>query len=416
MLAGNGSNELIEALLLVTVGAGTRVVIPEPTFTLYALLTGDPRAARSCGCGSAPTSSTTRSRSWPAPRGNEGAALTIVCSPNNPTGSLLEPAGVESLCRETRRPRGGRRGLPRVRGAVGGAPARAAREPGGAAHLLQGHGDGRVCASAICWPRPRLVREINKARLPYNLNFFSQVAALAALRRTDAIRDSVRRLRRLRDELMATLGALPGSRVHPSHANFFLLELHEADPKGGVRGALRAGRAGARRDGAIRGWSAACASVSAPRKRTTRSGRALRGRWRSRRREAGVKARRASGARRRSGEGGRTGRTGRVGRASSARRRETDIRSRLDLDGEGRSTHRHRRRLPRPHAHLPRHPRPLRPRRALQGRPARGRAPHGGGRGHRPRRGPPRRRSATRRASCASATPTCPSTRRCRAA
>ena len=40
ILAGNGSNELIEALLLVTVGPGTRVVIPEPTFTLYALLTG----------------------------------------------------------------------------------------------------------------------------------------------------------------------------------------------------------------------------------------------------------------------------------------------------------------------------------------------------------------------------------------
>src|SRR4029077_1369029 len=39
VLAGNGSNELIEALLLVTVGQGTRVVIPEPTFTLYALLT-----------------------------------------------------------------------------------------------------------------------------------------------------------------------------------------------------------------------------------------------------------------------------------------------------------------------------------------------------------------------------------------
>jgi hypothetical protein len=46
ILAGNGSNEAIEALLMVTVGAGTKVVIPEPTFTLYALMTtilgGDP--------------------------------------------------------------------------------------------------------------------------------------------------------------------------------------------------------------------------------------------------------------------------------------------------------------------------------------------------------------------------------------
>ena len=39
ILAGNGSNEAIEALLLVTVSPGTKVVIPEPTFTLYALMT-----------------------------------------------------------------------------------------------------------------------------------------------------------------------------------------------------------------------------------------------------------------------------------------------------------------------------------------------------------------------------------------
>src|SRR5215470_14094759 len=39
VLAGNGSNELIQASLVVTVGPGTPVVIPEPTFTLYALLT-----------------------------------------------------------------------------------------------------------------------------------------------------------------------------------------------------------------------------------------------------------------------------------------------------------------------------------------------------------------------------------------
>ena len=50
ILAGNGSNEAIEALLLVTVGPGTKVVIPEPTFTLYALMTtilgGEPVPSR----------------------------------------------------------------------------------------------------------------------------------------------------------------------------------------------------------------------------------------------------------------------------------------------------------------------------------------------------------------------------------
>src|SRR5690606_8433239 len=40
VLVGNGSNELIQALLATVVGPGVPVVVPEPTFTLYRLLTG----------------------------------------------------------------------------------------------------------------------------------------------------------------------------------------------------------------------------------------------------------------------------------------------------------------------------------------------------------------------------------------
>ena len=90
---------------------------------------------------------------------------------------------------------------------------------------------------------PRLVREIDKARLPYNLNFFSQMAALAAL---DAARDAapgvrVPALRGCATSSWRRCGAMPGVKVHPSRANFFLLELAGGRPEGGVRGALRRG-------------------------------------------------------------------------------------------------------------------------------------------------------------------------------
>jgi histidinol-phosphate aminotransferase len=39
IIAGNGSNELIQALLMVTVGPGTGVLISEPTFALYRQIT-----------------------------------------------------------------------------------------------------------------------------------------------------------------------------------------------------------------------------------------------------------------------------------------------------------------------------------------------------------------------------------------
>src|SRR4051812_4695439 len=38
ILVGNGSNELIQAALTVTLGPGRRIAIPQPTFTLYKLM------------------------------------------------------------------------------------------------------------------------------------------------------------------------------------------------------------------------------------------------------------------------------------------------------------------------------------------------------------------------------------------
>ena len=228
VLVGNGSNELIEALLLVTVGPGTRVVIPEPTFTLYALLTGilggeavRVRLEASLRYDASALVDAAR---------QAGASLTIVCSPNNPTGSVLSLPEVERLCRETE-------GLVVVDEAY--------HEFAGATvvPLLDRHPNLVVLrtfskAMALAGLRvgyllaaPALVREIDKARLPYNVNFFSEIAALLALRRRDVLAAAVTRLRRLRDGVMAELGSMPGFVVHPSHANFFLLELLEADPK-----------------------------------------------------------------------------------------------------------------------------------------------------------------------------------------
>ena len=228
VLVGNGSNELIEALLLVTVGPGTRVVIPEPTFTLYALLTGilggeavRVRLEASLRYDASALVDAAR---------RAGASLTIVCSPNNPTGSVMSLPEVERLCRETE-------GLVVVDEAY--------HEFAGATvvPLLDRHPNLVVLrtfskAMALAGLRvgyllaaPALVREIDKARLPYNVNFFSEIAALLALRRRDVLAAAVTRLRRLRDGVMAEVGSMPGIVVHPSHANFFLLELLEADPK-----------------------------------------------------------------------------------------------------------------------------------------------------------------------------------------
>jgi histidinol-phosphate aminotransferase len=256
ILAGNGSNEAIEALLLVTVGPGTKVVIPEPTFTLYALMTtilgGEPvrvpmssRGALIVRGASGSPGTHTPSFAYDVEALLESleesqASVTIVCSPNNPTGTSLAFADVERLCRasdslvvidEAYHEFSGETVVPLLE-----------RHPNlvvlrtfSKAMALAGLRVGYLLAS------PELVHEINKARLPYNVNFFSQMAAIAALEEREVLATSVRRLVAERQRLLARLADVPGVRAFRSDANFFLLECLSADPKAVFASMLRRG-------------------------------------------------------------------------------------------------------------------------------------------------------------------------------
>ncbi len=248
ILAGNGSNEMIEALLLVTVGGGTRVVIPEPTFTLYSLMTtilgGEPVCVPQVpalvnGAG-APLGLRYDVETLLEARRTSGATVTIVCSPNNPTGGSLALGEIERLCDD-----GG--GLVVIDEAYHEFAGESAvplldRHPNlvvlrtfSKAKALAGLRIGYLLAS------PALVREINKARLPYNINFFSQAAAIAALEEGEALAASVARIIAERERVLARLADLSGVRAWPSRANFFILELVSADPKAVFASLLRRG-------------------------------------------------------------------------------------------------------------------------------------------------------------------------------
>jgi histidinol-phosphate/aromatic aminotransferase/cobyric acid decarboxylase-like protein len=283
ILAGNGSNELIEALLLVTVGPGTKVVIPQPTFTLYALMTtilGGEAVSVPMRCEPPDATDDVRARGTlrslinpaahalapvPSPArptvaspavapafaydvealieaGRESrASVVVVCSPNNPTGTSLAPEDVERLCEasdalvvidEAYHEFSGRSAVPLLE-----------RHPNlvvlrtfSKAMALAGLRVGYLLAS------PELVREVNKARLPYNVNFLSQAAAIAAIDEYESVlAPAVRRLVAERERLLARLADVPGVRAFASDANFFLLECTAADPKAVFAALLRRG-------------------------------------------------------------------------------------------------------------------------------------------------------------------------------
>src|SRR5204863_8634545 len=84
IVAGNGSNELIQAVLMVTLGAGRRVLISEPTFALYRQI------ATILGAEVITVPLTAEFnydvRALTAQVQSANPEVTIICSPNNPTG------------------------------------------------------------------------------------------------------------------------------------------------------------------------------------------------------------------------------------------------------------------------------------------------------------------------------------------
>jgi len=222
VLVANGSNELIQALFSVVVGPGTRVVIPEPTFTLYRLMTR-------VGGGEVVSVPLTMGLSFDPDAiihaAREGdAAVIVLCSPNNPTGSALSRSEIERIHDETGSlilldqayvEFGGYDAIP----LLSGRPRMVILRTFSKAMAMAGLRAGYMLA------HPALVAEVNKGKLPYNVNFFTEAAAAEVLRARHLLAAQVEKIRTSRDHLLEGLRAIPGLRVFPSEANFVLFRV-----------------------------------------------------------------------------------------------------------------------------------------------------------------------------------------------
>ncbi|MEW6770416.1 MAG: histidinol-phosphate transaminase [Bacillota bacterium] len=218
ILAGNGSDELILTLLL-TFGTGGKVVITPPTFSMYGI------HARIAGA--APVEVPRLSnfdldlpaliREARAP----DTRMTVICSPNNPTGNSVNRADVEKLLAEAA-------GLVVLDEAyvefagesccdlVRRHPRLVVLRTFSKAFGLAGLRVGYLLAD------PAVVEALLKVKQPFNLNAFSQLAALTVLESLPVFRERVARIVADREELYRRLQNLSGVEVFPSRANFLL--------------------------------------------------------------------------------------------------------------------------------------------------------------------------------------------------
>ncbi len=176
-LLGNGSNDLLQLLFMSVLERGKTCVISQPTFTLYKILARGLGASveevpmtRDFGFDVDRIISAARSRS---------AEMVVLCSPNNPTGTLLGRDEVVSILEQTT-------------GLVVLDEAYVQFAPGSLVDLL-GKYDRLVVLQtfskamgaaglrfgyAFC--QPALAVNLNKLKLPYSINIFTLLAVDAA--------------------------------------------------------------------------------------------------------------------------------------------------------------------------------------------------------------------------------------------
>ncbi len=235
-LVGNGSNELLQLLLLATIEPGDAVVVAHPSFSLYAL------QAAALGARVIEISLRAQDGSFRFPIDQLAAAardanakLVLLGSPNNPTGTTLSASEVTELLQKTP-------------GLVG--IDEAYREFCGQdfAPLLRDHprlvvfrtfskalaGASLRCGSLFA--DAALCAELRKVQLPYNLSAQTCLVARALVKRPELVRARALEVQSERERVAAVLRSR-GCTVHPSGANFLLFEQAQR-PAGELHGAL----------------------------------------------------------------------------------------------------------------------------------------------------------------------------------
>jgi histidinol-phosphate aminotransferase len=220
ILVGNGSNELIQASLAVTLGPGRRLAVPQPTFTLYKLIATTLQADVEEVFLDAERLTFDVDKLLEAAR---TADVVAVCTPNNPTGNLLEREALVALLNNAK-------GLVLVDEAY--------HEFSGqtAFSLLADHRNLVVLrtfskAMAMAGLRfgymmthPEIAREVYKSKLPYNVNIFTLTAAELVIDKRALLNQGISDLVRERDRVFVELQKRPAIRAFPSKANFILMK------------------------------------------------------------------------------------------------------------------------------------------------------------------------------------------------
>lgn len=225
IVLGNGSDELIGMLMTTFSGGTGRALYPVPTFSMYritGIALGLELLEVELDDGLDIDVETTLREIR-----RKNPDLIFLASPNNPTGNRFSDEGVlevlsssngivvldEAYCDFS-----GRTFLPLVEKYENLVVLRSMSKVGFAGIRM-----------GMLFGRGEIVTEINKVRLPYNVNSYSQRIAEVILDNVEFVMRNAQLITVERDRVYKALKLVNGVEVYPSDANFILFRVSDAD-------------------------------------------------------------------------------------------------------------------------------------------------------------------------------------------
>ncbi|MGD8310292.1 MAG: histidinol-phosphate transaminase [Chromatiales bacterium] len=222
LLLGNGSDEIIQMLAMTLAAPGRSVLSVDPGFVMYRMI------ATFCGMGYAGVPLRTDDFGLDLPATlraieTHRPALVFLAYPNNPTGNLFDESAMLSIIDASP-------GLVVVDEAYAPFTDRSFMSRLGehpnllVMRTLSKMGLAGLRLGLLAGPAEWLA-QIDKTRLPYNVNVLTQAGAALALRHREVLERQAGAIRAERGRLFSALAGMDGIRAYPSEANFILFRV-----------------------------------------------------------------------------------------------------------------------------------------------------------------------------------------------
>jgi histidinol-phosphate aminotransferase len=216
---GNGSDEIFDVLFKMFIDPGDEIVIFYPSYGLYKVL------------GSLYNAKITEIQlnddfSIPDIAFNAKGKLMFVNSPNNPNGKSIDNETILKLCES-------------FPGVVIVDEAYADFSNQTSLHLLKKLKNLIVNRSfsksfsiaslrmGFALADPEIIKEMNRVKLPYNVNYLGQIAALSCIKHSNKIFERNKKIIEERERLTEELNKFKGISVLPSDSNFIFVKFED---------------------------------------------------------------------------------------------------------------------------------------------------------------------------------------------